>query len=191
TQAVSVQLVFSALQHCIGVFVDGKETSNGELVSVTEGDSVTLKSGVTDIQTDDEIEWKFNGTRIAQFRDGLQLDSQTGDLKISNIRTADSGQYKVKISSPRGSPPEMIFTVKVVSADAVKPVSVLEGDSVTLRTGLTDIQRYEIRWRFDHQKSPIAEIDRTAGIFNTFRRRLRLDNQTGSLTITNTRTTED
>ncbi|XP_016116392.1 uncharacterized protein [Sinocyclocheilus grahami] len=197
----------------IGVFIDGKESSNGELVSVTEGDSVTLKSGVTDIQKDDEIEWRFNGTRIAKissdsseiwvkpdgsFKDRLLLDNQTGDLKISNIRTTDSGQYKVKISSPGGSPPEMTFTVKVVSADAVKPVSVLEGDSVTLRTDPTYIQRYDvIRWRFDHQNSSIAEIDRTAGIFNTFnsadgrfRDRLQLDNQTGSLNITNINCTD-
>uniref|UniRef100_A0A672MH66 Immunoglobulin domain-containing protein n=1 Tax=Sinocyclocheilus grahami TaxID=75366 RepID=A0A672MH66_SINGR len=155
------------------VFIDGKESSNGELVSVTEGDSVTLKSGVTDIQKDDEIEWRFNGTRIAKissdsseiwvkpdgsFKDRLLLDNQTGDLKISNIRTTDSGQYKLSF---------IVF----VSADAVKPVSVLEGDSVTLRTDPTYIQRYDvIRWRF--------------------RDRLQLDNQTGSLNITNINCTD-
>uniref|UniRef100_A0A8C1PTJ1 Immunoglobulin domain-containing protein n=1 Tax=Cyprinus carpio TaxID=7962 RepID=A0A8C1PTJ1_CYPCA len=151
-------------------------------VSVTEGDSVTLKSGVTEIQTDDEIEWWFNR---------LQLDSQTGDLKISNIRTTDSGEYKLQISSPRGSPPRDDIHYDV------KSVSVLVGDSVTLQTGLTDIQRDAvIQWRFDHQKSPVAEINRTAGIFNTydgadgrFRDRLQLDHQTGSLIIKNMRIT--
>uniref|UniRef100_A0A8C2JSU7 Immunoglobulin domain-containing protein n=1 Tax=Cyprinus carpio TaxID=7962 RepID=A0A8C2JSU7_CYPCA len=184
----------------IGVFVDGNEES----VSVTEGGSVTLKSGVTEIQTDDGIEWRFNGTRIAKissdsseiwvkpdgpFRDRLQLDSQTGDLKISNIRTTDSGKYKLLISSPRGSP-EMTFSVKVVPAAAAKPVSVLEGDSVTLHTDPTYIHNV-IQWRYGQQKSPVAEINRTAGNFKTydgpderFRGRLKLD-QTGSLTITN------
>ncbi len=93
------------------MFVDGKEAS---IVSVMEGDSVTLKSGVTDVKTDDDIEWRFNGKRIDKFVDTLQLDSQTGDLKISNIRTKDSGLYKVKIGSPRGSS-EMVFNVNGMS----------------------------------------------------------------------------
>ncbi len=75
----------------------------------------------------------------------------------------------------------------------------MEGDSVPLRTDLTEIQRDDvIRWRFGQQKSLVAEINRTAGIFNTyddvldgrFRDRLKLDHQTGSLTITDTRTTD-
>uniref|UniRef100_A0A8C2G7T9 Immunoglobulin domain-containing protein n=1 Tax=Cyprinus carpio TaxID=7962 RepID=A0A8C2G7T9_CYPCA len=196
----------------IGVCVDGKEES----VSVTEGDSVTLKSGVTEKQTDDGIEWRFSGIRIAKissdysgislwvktdgsFKDRLQLDSQTGDLKISSISATDSGLYKVKISSPRGTS-EMTFTVKVVSAvvpaDKVKSVSVLEGDSVTLYTDPT-YKHNVVQWRYGQQKSPVAEINRVAGIFNTsdgpegrFRGRLELDHQTGSLTITNIRTTD-
>ncbi len=90
------------------MFVDGKEAS---IVSVMEGDSVTLKSGVTNVQTDDGIEWRFKGIRIDTFVDTLQLDSQTGDLKISNIRTKNSGLYNVQISGTRGSP-EMKFNVK-------------------------------------------------------------------------------
>ncbi len=93
------------------MFVDGKEASN---VSVMEGDSVTLKSGVTDVKTVDDIEWRFNGKRIDKFVDRLQRVIQTGDLKISNIRTKDSGLYKVKISSPTGSS-EMEFNVTGMS----------------------------------------------------------------------------
>ncbi len=93
------------------MFVDGKEASN---VSVMEGDSVTLKSGFTNVQTGDDIVWRFNGKRIDKFVDRLQRDSQTGDLKISNIRTKDSGLYKVKISSPTGSS-EMEFNVTGMS----------------------------------------------------------------------------
>ncbi len=78
----------------------------------------------------------------------------------------------------------------------VNPVSVMEGGSVTLHTDVPEIQRYDvIRWRFGQQTSPVAEINRTAGIFNTsdgpdgiFRDRLMLNNQTGSLTINTTET---
>ncbi len=91
-------------------------------------------------------------------------------------------------------------TVCVCSSGArdtgVNPVSVKVGDSVTLHTDVPEIQRYDvIRWRFGQQTSPVAEINRTAGIFNTsdgpdgiFRDRLTLNNQTGSLTINTTET---
>ncbi|XP_026111293.1 uncharacterized protein LOC113086832 [Carassius auratus] len=194
----------------ICVFADGDEES----VSVTERDSVTLKSGFTELKTLDDIEWRFSGSRIAtitrnygeisvwvkadgSFRDRLQLDNQTGDLKISNISTTDSGEYKPLISSINGSPPEVTFTVKVnpvvVSAAEVKSVSVLVGDTVTLQTDLTEIQiGDEMQWRFEHQNTPIAEINRATEIFITsdgpddrFRGRLKLDHRNGFLTITN------
>uniref|UniRef100_A0A8C1KP79 Ig-like domain-containing protein n=1 Tax=Cyprinus carpio TaxID=7962 RepID=A0A8C1KP79_CYPCA len=83
-------------------------------------------------------------------------------------------------------------------ADEVKSVSVKEGDSVTLNTSLTEIQKDDqVLWKFGLNRSVIAKISQEAGIFNTydgpderFRDRLQLDNQTGSLTITNTRTTD-
>uniref|UniRef100_A0A8C1SS38 Ig-like domain-containing protein n=1 Tax=Cyprinus carpio TaxID=7962 RepID=A0A8C1SS38_CYPCA len=71
-------------------------------------------------------------------------------------------------------------------------VSVMEGDSVTLNTDFTEIpEDDDILWKFGVKMSLIAQIRRYAGIFNTsdvlderFRDRLKLDNQTGSLTIT-------
>ncbi|XDV24117.1 hypothetical protein PO909_028378 [Leuciscus waleckii] len=80
----------------------------------------------------------------------------------------------------------------------MKTVSIMEGDLVTLHTNLTEIQKDDlIKWEFGVQKSLIAEINAEARIFNTsvvpdgrFKDRLKLDHQTGSLTITNT-TTED
>ncbi|XDV24174.1 hypothetical protein PO909_028423, partial [Leuciscus waleckii] len=78
--------------------------------------------------------------------------------------------------------------------DAVKSVSVMEGDSVTLNSSLTEIQRgEEIFWRFGTNRSLIAKTD---GVKNTiynvldwrFRDRLKLDEKTGSLTIMNIRT---
>ncbi|XP_042568303.1 SLAM family member 5-like [Cyprinus carpio] len=88
-------------------------------VSVMEGDSVTLNSGLTEMMDDDLIQWRFgyNKTLIAQisvmedsmtvyddgpdgrFRDRLKLDSQTGSLTITNITTEHAGHYQLQINS--------------------------------------------------------------------------------------------
>ncbi|XP_048037421.1 SLAM family member 5-like, partial [Megalobrama amblycephala] len=71
-------------------------------------------------------------------------------------------------------------------------VSVIEGDSVTLNTDLTElfVDDY-IMWKFGAEKSLITKMKKKQ-IFSTydipdgrFRDRLKLDDQTGSLTITN------
>ncbi len=76
-------------------------------------------------------------------------------------------------------------------------VSVMEGDSVTLHTGVTEIHEDDdILWKYGDDNSLLAEISREKKISSTydddtdgrFRDRLKLDNQTGSLTITNTTT---
>ncbi|XP_043078800.1 uncharacterized protein LOC122327474 [Puntigrus tetrazona] len=83
--------------------------------------------------------------------------------------------------------------------DAVKSVSVMEGDSVSLESNIPEIhQNYIIKWTFGHPENRIAQINKEAGIFETyndvldgrFRDRLKLDHQTGSLTITNTTGTD-
>ncbi len=82
--------------------------------------------------------------------------------------------------------------------DAVESVSVTEGDSVSLNSGLTEIQKRDvITWTFVYPENKIAVINREDGNVSTsegdaagFRDRLELNNQTGSLTITNTRTTD-
>ncbi|KAL0161525.1 hypothetical protein M9458_045250, partial [Cirrhinus mrigala] len=80
-------------------------------------------------------------------------------------------------------------------SDAVKSVSVKVEDSVTLQTELQT--KNLIMWTFGHPETLIAQILKEDGIFSTydgpdgrFRDRLKLDHQTGSLTITNTRTTD-
>ncbi|XP_039522293.1 uncharacterized protein LOC120475688 isoform X3 [Pimephales promelas] len=78
--------------------------------------------------------------------------------------------------------------------DAVKSVSVMEGDSVTLNN-VTETQKYlYIQWTFGSTR--IAEVSRLTqtsltydGPDEKFTDRLKLD-QTGSLTITNTRTSD-
>ncbi|XP_067258682.1 SLAM family member 6-like [Chanodichthys erythropterus] len=86
--------------------------------------------------------------------------------------------------------------VGVFGVDALKSVSVKEGDSVTLN--LIEKQTDEvIEWRFGHNNILIARINRqnNKGTFyddsagGRFRGRLKLD-QTGSLSITNSRNTD-
>uniref|UniRef100_A0A8C2FUU7 Immunoglobulin domain-containing protein n=1 Tax=Cyprinus carpio TaxID=7962 RepID=A0A8C2FUU7_CYPCA len=71
-------------------------------------------------------------------------------------------------------------------------VSVMEGDSVTLSTDDTKKHEDYILWRFGAERSLIAQIRKEDGIFSTyndvldgrFRDRLKLYDQSGSLTIT-------
>ncbi|KAL1252157.1 hypothetical protein QQF64_019953, partial [Cirrhinus molitorella] len=81
-------------------------------------------------------------------------------------------------------------------SDAVKPVPAIKGDSVTLESGVPEIKTDAVTtWTFG--ETLIAKMNKDSGIFNTshgdtvgFRDRLKLNNQTGSLTITNINTTD-
>ncbi|XP_048038315.1 uncharacterized protein LOC125263347 [Megalobrama amblycephala] len=162
------------------------------------------------MKDDDEIQWKF-GYRITliakinkqtnsftvyddvldgRFRDRLKLDNQTGSLTITNTTMKNAGYYKVRTNSARKS---FDLTVRVV-----KEISVTDGDSVTLHNDLTEMKDDDrIHWSFEYGPV-IAEINKWAKSFTVyddvldgrFRDRLKLDNQTGSLTITNTGTTD-
>jgi len=81
--------------------------------------------------------------------------------------------------------------------DELKSVSVTEGDSVSLNSDLTEMMDYDLTlWRFGDENTLIAEIDVLEDRLTVyddvpdgrFRDRLKLDDQTGSLTITNTTT---
>uniref|UniRef100_A0A672MCH8 Immunoglobulin domain-containing protein n=1 Tax=Sinocyclocheilus grahami TaxID=75366 RepID=A0A672MCH8_SINGR len=72
-------------------------------------------------------------------------------------------------------------------------VPVMEGDSVTLYIDVPEIQKNKsMLWKYGAEKYTIAEINRKYELFFTydgtdgrFKDRLKLDKQTGSLTITN------
>ncbi|XP_048051716.1 uncharacterized protein LOC125271636 isoform X2 [Megalobrama amblycephala] len=117
-----------------------------------------------------------------------------------NIIDTDSGDYKLKIIFS-SSDSEKIFSVSVrgVSAaerDEVKTVE--EGESVTLDPGVIKSPNDEMTWYFN--ETLMAEITGDESKICTdvqcnegterFRDRLKLDHQTGSLTITNTRNTD-
>uniref|UniRef100_A0A8C1HQ86 Ig-like domain-containing protein n=1 Tax=Cyprinus carpio carpio TaxID=630221 RepID=A0A8C1HQ86_CYPCA len=199
--------------HTSGVFADSDAVKS---VSVMEGDSVSLQTN-TKLLAEDLITWTFGLSEIhiaqiikeagifstydgpdGRFRDRLKLDHQTGSLTITNTRTTDSGLYQVTISGRKEKTYRFNVTVSGVFADsdAVKSVSVLEGDSISLQTN-TELQTENlITWTFGPSETRIAEINKETGRFSTydvldgrFRDRLKVDHQTGSLTITNTRTT--
>uniref|UniRef100_A0A8C1D2X1 Ig-like domain-containing protein n=1 Tax=Cyprinus carpio carpio TaxID=630221 RepID=A0A8C1D2X1_CYPCA len=116
----------------IGVF--------GESLSVTEGDSVTLHIGVTEIHEDDDILWNFGAekSQIAKikkkkqifstfdgpdgrFRDRLKLDNQTVSLTITNITTQHTGDYQLEISGAKKS--SKTFSVTVYACLSVPVIS--------------------------------------------------------------------
>ncbi|XDV22758.1 hypothetical protein PO909_027659, partial [Leuciscus waleckii] len=126
-----------------------------------------------------------------RFRDRLTLDNQTGSLTITNTRSEHEGVYQLLINSERTRFDLMV----IVFGDEVKLVSVMEGDSVSLNSDLTEMKDDDvIQWRFGDENTLIAEINKRADritvyddvLDGRFRDRLKLDKQTGSLTITNT-----
>ncbi|ROL55351.1 hypothetical protein DPX16_4819 [Anabarilius grahami] len=84
-----------------------------------------------------------------------------------------------------------IYKLKLVfgDTDEVESVSVIMGESVTLNTGVPRTHDDLIEWRFNSIRIAIANILEYDND-ERFRDRLKLDPQTGSLTITNTRTTD-
>uniref|UniRef100_A0A8C1S401 Zmp:0000000652 n=1 Tax=Cyprinus carpio TaxID=7962 RepID=A0A8C1S401_CYPCA len=186
--------------------VFGVDTDEMKSVSVMKGESVTLNPDFIEVQKYLLLQWKFGSTRIAEvnklaqinstydgpdgrFRDRLKLD-QTGSLTITNTSTTDSGLYQLM-----GVQKETIYIIfNVTVYEEENSVSVMEGDPVTLNPDVTEIQKYLlIQWMFESTR--IAEVNKLTQTSYTydadgrFRDRLKLD-PTGSLTITNTRTTD-
>ncbi|XP_067272590.1 SLAM family member 5-like [Pseudorasbora parva] len=91
-------------------------------------------------------------------------------------------------------PSETFNLCKICSSGVFgESVSVTEGDSVTLNTDFTKIREDDdILWKYGAENSLIAKMKKKNRTFSTyngtdgrFRARLKLDHQTGSLTITN------
>ncbi|XDV23965.1 hypothetical protein PO909_028291 [Leuciscus waleckii] len=99
-----------------GVLGDASEL---DLVSVMEGDSVTLNTGVTKQQRDKML-WYFNDILIAQingdvnksclydgedgrFRDRVEVDYKTGSLTITDIRSEHAGRFEANFIQSKSS----------------------------------------------------------------------------------------
>ncbi|XP_056615391.1 uncharacterized protein LOC130430345 isoform X2 [Triplophysa dalaica] len=175
--------------------------SESDKLSVNEGDPFTLNSGQTELG-DNVLTWRFKDKHIVtvskhqtsvcdeeRFKDRVHVDPQTGSLTVRNSRTKDSGLYQLQISTETS---ERKFTVTV--REKIRKVSVMEGESFTLNTVDAFMQRPDmIKWMFGHKsiaeligKKPDVVLDKD----ERFTDRLKLDHQTGSLTVTNTRTTD-
>ncbi|XP_026108566.1 uncharacterized protein LOC113080620 isoform X2 [Carassius auratus] len=152
-----------------------------------------LSKTCTDVQCNEGTE---------RFRERLKLDHQTGSLTITNTREVDSGVYRLRIISS-DTITEKVFIVAVYDVpaaeqDKMKRKSVKKGESVTLDPGEVKNLNDSMTWYFND--TLIAEItgdpNKTCSDGQCedpdgrFRDRLHLDHQTGSLTITNTSTTD-
>ncbi|XP_067271615.1 uncharacterized protein [Pseudorasbora parva] len=191
------------------MFRYSKRKEKKNKVSVTEGSSVTLKTGATEIQRDDGLLWTFGQDMVIaqiakmagnisytddeRFRDKLQLDKQTGDLTISDIRIRVSGDYQMRIAGSKAT--KMKRFKVIVRVDTLK---FTEGETVHLQTGITEIQKDDlILWKFEPKNVIIAKVDgqtKETSFYNVddegLRDRLELDDRTGDLTITNTKSTD-
>ncbi len=95
----------------------GAETDKVKVVSVKEGENVALRTGETEIQRGDNIQWMFGDERTlvgeihmknnifetyntddGRFGDSLELDKYTGSLVIRNTKSTHSGIYHLKMN---------------------------------------------------------------------------------------------
>ncbi|XP_052445332.1 uncharacterized protein LOC127987076 [Carassius gibelio] len=198
-----------------GFFTDGED---GVSLSLMEGDSVIFQTGV-DTNQQGTIKWYYYKIRIAQingdlsrictdvqcnegterFRNRLKIDQVTGSLTIKNIKTTDTGDYRLKVSSRNSKEKDktFIFALRGVSAaeqNETKTKPVKKGESVTLNPG--EIKNNDVMaWYLKNTCIAQISIDQSKICSDVqckerFRDRLKLDHQTGSLTIMDTRTTD-
>ncbi|XDV23024.1 hypothetical protein PO909_027755 [Leuciscus waleckii] len=155
---------------------------DGDVIQWWFGDENTV---IAEINVKADSIAVYDDVLDGRFRDRLKLDNQTGSLTITNITIKHAGRYELQINTVR----------KIFSLTVFAEISVKEGDSVSLNPDLTEMKDDDvIKWRFLAKNTVIAEINVKADRFTVyddvldgrFRDRLKLDKQTGSLTITNT-----
>ncbi|XP_065099369.1 uncharacterized protein [Paramisgurnus dabryanus] len=168
------------------------------------GESVTLDTCVAEIQRDEAIQWMFEDTTIAEytggtdkptlnktderFKDKLEMNHQTGDLTIKNIRTENTGEYKVKIKRKSGNK-ERKFNVAF-------SVRAMKGGSVTLPTKVKINEGDKVEWTSEDKITLVTGINgddskTTYKDVERFRDRLEMNAKTGDLTITDIRETDE
>ncbi|XP_026105978.1 uncharacterized protein LOC113077922 isoform X2 [Carassius auratus] len=168
-----------------------------------KGDSVTLHTGVSELQSDDIIEWmreddliiaevKNNKYEIRSSKGRLELDHKTGSLTIKNITSQHEGTYILDIGGRNLISKNFTVTVH----GGMKNVSVMTGKSVILLSSVLKIQEYDlILWTFeDHLMAKINKMTNQFLLYDSaegkFKGRLELSRETGDLTISDSRTTD-
>ncbi|XP_067271622.1 uncharacterized protein [Pseudorasbora parva] len=179
-----------------------KVAINLRKVSTNEGESVVLWTNAV-IRRKDQLLWLFeddsspiaeiqgrfrkNSTHIAdgRFRDRLQLDEKTGSLAIRNPTAEHAGVYTMKITSSKFTKIKRFnVVVRVLTMLGMK------GKDVTLNP-ITEVKRDDlILWMFGDEDSLIAQLTGETGETTytddeRFKDKLKLDKNTGSLTISN------
>ncbi|ROL49283.1 hypothetical protein DPX16_4334 [Anabarilius grahami] len=132
-----------------------------------EGGSFTLLTNLTEIQSDDEFEWRFGPSRTfissivkgsitygddERFRGRLQLERQTGDLTITDVSNEHSGVYEYELTrlpvpvitkySPQGSLSSSVSkSVMLCSAVNVSHVTLswYKGNSLLSSISVSDL----------------------------------------------------
>ncbi|XP_050958438.1 uncharacterized protein LOC127159712, partial [Labeo rohita] len=177
------------------VDMSGVDTDGLKSLSVLKGDTVPLFVGVTKIQKNDQIRLKFEDqvifvNHLYNSVDGswsnILLNSETGDLIISNIQSNHSGNYEAEMNT---SSVIIHRRFKIdVSADAFK-VSGTTGGSVTLHTNVTIIWgKDQIVWKFKDQVIPAVPLNTEKR--NWSWRNIHPNYTTGDLIINNIRSNQ-
>ncbi|TRY99870.1 hypothetical protein DNTS_026358 [Danionella cerebrum] len=164
------------------------------------GESVALSSGRREISKDDEIQWKFDDKTVAEiveknnifiihedvlnnsYINRLRLDNKTGTLTIIDSRPEDTRLYHVYSN----------FFGLTFALFVYEEISATEGDSLSLRSDVWINQSF--RWVFGDEDTLVAEMEDFGSVTvhddvlnGTFRDRLKLNNRTGALTISDIR----
>uniref|UniRef100_A0A673ISG3 Ig-like domain-containing protein n=1 Tax=Sinocyclocheilus rhinocerous TaxID=307959 RepID=A0A673ISG3_9TELE len=132
-----------------------------EVQSVMVGEPVTLNSNTFEIQLKNEIEWRFNNSRIAKamngnptydknerFKDRLKLE-RNGSLTITNTRTTDTGVYKFS-TIINGKDSSKTFSVTVYGRSPVSSIPVITKNSSSpkcvLLCSVMNVSRVTLSW---------------------------------------------
>uniref|UniRef100_A0A8C2EMQ1 Immunoglobulin domain-containing protein n=1 Tax=Cyprinus carpio TaxID=7962 RepID=A0A8C2EMQ1_CYPCA len=194
---------------CLLFLVHGVFGADEVSVSLMVGDSVTLRTDETEIQGAEKLQWRIQGENkfIAiidretsetsvpgneeeRFSGRLGVNSTTGSLTITNLRTTDSRVYELQIKTGRETKSK-IFNITVKVKGGGKTKSVKEGEIIILHTGVNDIVGYDqILWKTEDVI--VGEINKKTNIYDIeeerFKGRLQLNEKSGSLTISDSKT---
>uniref|UniRef100_A0A9J8AY33 Uncharacterized protein n=1 Tax=Cyprinus carpio carpio TaxID=630221 RepID=A0A9J8AY33_CYPCA len=150
------------------------------LLSLIEGDSVTLKSDVTK-QGRDKMLWYFNDTLIALingdpskscvydgeggiFRGILEVDFETGSLTITNIRPEHTGRFEANFIRSKSSGTSQSLN-RNGKCDSTKVIKKMINIGDTVKTfSVTISESYNVEKKQEWEKNSVLSSGLVAGI---------------------------